>query len=79
MSWKSFNKGDVFLLDLGSLIVQWNGPNSNRTERLKVNQKFTKKKIPSFYIMKAQLLSNACGVYYHIWTINLFSKGDESS
>lgn len=35
MSWNSFNKGDVFLLDLGSLIIQWNGPNSNRTERLK--------------------------------------------
>ncbi|NXK47472.1 VILI protein, partial [Chauna torquata] len=35
MSWKSFNRGDVFLLDLGQLIVQWNGPESNRTERLK--------------------------------------------
>lgn len=36
MSWNSFNKGDVFLLDLGQLIVQWNGPESNRNERLKV-------------------------------------------
>ncbi|NWU95029.1 VILI protein, partial [Upupa epops] len=35
MSWKSFNLGDVFLLDLGQLIVQWNGPESNRNERLK--------------------------------------------
>ncbi|NWI33080.1 VILI protein, partial [Sula dactylatra] len=35
MSWKSFNKGDVFLLDLGQLIIQWNGPESNRNERLK--------------------------------------------
>ncbi|KAJ8253082.1 hypothetical protein GJAV_G00208910 [Gymnothorax javanicus] len=35
MSWNSFNKGDVFLLDLGNLIIQWNGPNSNRMERLK--------------------------------------------
>ncbi|XP_039612360.1 villin-1 [Polypterus senegalus] len=35
MNWKSFNKGDVFLLDLGNLIVQWNGPESNRMERLK--------------------------------------------
>lgn len=26
MSWKSFNRGDVFLLDLGKLIIQWNGP-----------------------------------------------------
>lgn len=36
MSWKSFNRGDVFLLDLGQLIIQWNGPESNRNERLKV-------------------------------------------
>uniref|UniRef100_A0A4W5P2M2 Villin-1 n=1 Tax=Hucho hucho TaxID=62062 RepID=A0A4W5P2M2_9TELE len=35
MSWNSFNKGDVFLLDLGNLIIQWNGPKSNRMERLK--------------------------------------------
>ncbi|XP_009273225.1 PREDICTED: villin-1 [Aptenodytes forsteri] len=35
MSWKSFNRGDVFLLDLGQLIIQWNGPESNRNERLK--------------------------------------------
>ncbi|XP_054979154.1 villin-1 [Sorex araneus] len=35
MSWKSFNRGDVFLLDLGKLIVQWNGPESNRMERLR--------------------------------------------
>ncbi|XP_012691955.2 villin-1 [Clupea harengus] len=35
LSWSSFNKGDVFLLDLGSLIIQWNGPKSNHMERLK--------------------------------------------
>ncbi|XP_010156475.1 PREDICTED: villin-1-like, partial [Eurypyga helias] len=35
MSWKSFNLGDVFLLDLGQLIIQWNGPESNRNERLR--------------------------------------------
>ncbi|XP_036396614.1 villin-1-like [Megalops cyprinoides] len=35
MSWNSFNKGDVFLLELGGLIIQWNGPKSNRMERLK--------------------------------------------
>ncbi|XP_053142779.1 villin-1 isoform X2 [Hemicordylus capensis] len=35
MSWSSFNLGDVFLLDLGKLIIQWNGPESNRMERLK--------------------------------------------
>uniref|UniRef100_A0AAQ5X3W1 HP domain-containing protein n=1 Tax=Amphiprion ocellaris TaxID=80972 RepID=A0AAQ5X3W1_AMPOC len=35
MSWKSFNLGDVFLLDIGKIIVQWNGPKSNRQEKLK--------------------------------------------
>ncbi|KAK5615663.1 hypothetical protein CRENBAI_023637 [Crenichthys baileyi] len=35
MSWQSFNLGDVFLLDLGKTIVQWNGPKSNSQERLK--------------------------------------------
>ncbi|KAL2081533.1 hypothetical protein ACEWY4_023386 [Coilia grayii] len=35
MSWNSFNKGDVFLLDLGSLVIQWNGPKCNHMERLK--------------------------------------------
>ncbi|KAJ8260187.1 hypothetical protein GJAV_G00178080 [Gymnothorax javanicus] len=35
MSWGSFNLGDVFLLDTGKVIIQWNGPESNRQERLK--------------------------------------------
>ncbi|KAG7318754.1 hypothetical protein KOW79_017228 [Hemibagrus wyckioides] len=35
MSWSSFNLGDVFLLDLGKSIIQWNGPGSNTQERLK--------------------------------------------
>ncbi|XP_003462111.1 villin-1 [Cavia porcellus] len=35
MSWKSFNRGDVFLLDLGKLIIQWNGPESSHMERLR--------------------------------------------
>ncbi|CAJ1051747.1 advillin [Xyrichtys novacula] len=35
MSWNSFNLGDVFLLDIGKTIIQWNGPKSNRQERLK--------------------------------------------
>uniref|UniRef100_A0A287CTA4 Advillin n=1 Tax=Ictidomys tridecemlineatus TaxID=43179 RepID=A0A287CTA4_ICTTR len=35
MSWDSFNQGDVFLLDLGKVIIQWNGPESNSGERLK--------------------------------------------
>lgn len=36
MSWDSFNLGDVFLLDLGKVILQWNGPESSSGERLKV-------------------------------------------
>uniref|UniRef100_A0A8C5HXF9 Advillin-like n=1 Tax=Gouania willdenowi TaxID=441366 RepID=A0A8C5HXF9_GOUWI len=35
MSWESFNIGDVFLLDNGKTIVQWNGPKCNKQERLK--------------------------------------------
>ncbi|XP_062822493.1 advillin [Anolis carolinensis] len=35
MSWESFNNGDVFLLDLDKIIVQWNGPESNKQERIK--------------------------------------------
>ncbi|XP_041824658.1 villin-1 [Melanotaenia boesemani] len=35
VSWKSFNNGDIFLLDVGKSIVQWNGPQSNRKEKLK--------------------------------------------
>nr|XP_018668862.1 villin-1 isoform X2 [Ciona intestinalis] len=34
-AWTSFNLGDVFLVDLGKIIIQWNGPESNRMERLK--------------------------------------------
>lgn len=36
VSWNSFNNGDIFLLDMGKSIVQWNGPQSNRREKLKV-------------------------------------------
>ncbi|KAG8585519.1 hypothetical protein GDO81_005059 [Engystomops pustulosus] len=35
LSWSSFNLGDVFLLDLGKVITQWNGPDSNKAERMK--------------------------------------------
>ncbi|XP_050978924.1 advillin [Labeo rohita] len=35
LSWKSFDTGSVFLLDLGKTIIQWNGPESNKQERLK--------------------------------------------
>lgn len=36
VSWSSFNLGDIFLLDLGKAIIQWNGPHSNRQEKVKV-------------------------------------------
>ncbi|XP_069614710.1 advillin [Ranitomeya imitator] len=35
LNWSSFNLGDVFLLDLGKVIIQWNGPDSNKAERMK--------------------------------------------
>ncbi|KAM4687933.1 villin-1-like [Discoglossus pictus] len=35
LSWNSFNSGDVFILDLGKVLIQWNGPESNRTERIR--------------------------------------------
>ncbi|XP_040921286.1 villin-1 [Toxotes jaculatrix] len=35
VSWNSMNNGDIFLLDMGKAIVQWNGPQSNRREKLK--------------------------------------------
>uniref|UniRef100_A0A7N8X779 Villin-like n=1 Tax=Mastacembelus armatus TaxID=205130 RepID=A0A7N8X779_9TELE len=35
VSWNSFNNGDIFLLDMGKAIVQWNGPQSNNQEKLK--------------------------------------------
>ncbi|KAM5180596.1 advillin [Mantella aurantiaca] len=35
LSWRSFNLGDVFLLDLGRVLIQWNGPDSNKAERMK--------------------------------------------
>uniref|UniRef100_A0A7M4E4R1 Villin like n=1 Tax=Crocodylus porosus TaxID=8502 RepID=A0A7M4E4R1_CROPO len=33
LSWDSFNKGDVFLLDLGKVLIQWNGPECNNAEK----------------------------------------------
>ncbi|OCT92895.1 advillin-like [Xenopus laevis] len=35
LSWLSFNSGDVFLLDLGRTLIQWNGAESNTAERMK--------------------------------------------
>ncbi|XP_061689947.1 advillin isoform X2 [Syngnathoides biaculeatus] len=35
LCWKSFNLADVFLLDTGKAIIQWNGPKSNKQERLR--------------------------------------------
>jgi hypothetical protein len=38
MAWSSFNSGDVFILDLGQVVFVWNGKDSSRTERMKVQQ-----------------------------------------
>ncbi|PKU27991.1 villihypothetical protein [Limosa lapponica baueri] len=37
LSWDSFNKGDVFLLDLGKVLIQWNGPNCSIAEKSRVS------------------------------------------
>ncbi|KAM5233389.1 villin-like protein isoform 3-T3 [Hipposideros larvatus] len=33
LSWNSFNKDDIFLLDLGKVMIQWNGPKSSISEK----------------------------------------------
>nr|XP_020141080.1 villin-like protein isoform X3 [Microcebus murinus] len=33
LSWNSFNKGDIFLLDLGRVMIQWNGPKTSISEK----------------------------------------------
>ncbi|KAM6176834.1 villin-like protein [Erethizon dorsatum] len=33
VSWNSFNKGDIFLLDLGKVMIQWNGPETSISEK----------------------------------------------
>ncbi|XP_034847960.1 villin-like protein [Mirounga leonina] len=33
LSWNSFNKGDIFLLDLGKVMIQWNGPEASISEK----------------------------------------------
>ncbi|KAM6948610.1 LOW QUALITY PROTEIN: scinderin like b [Aplochiton taeniatus] len=38
LSWANFNKGDCFIVDLGSDIYQWCGSECNRFERLKASQ-----------------------------------------
>lgn len=37
LSWDSFNRGDVFLLDLGKVLIQWNGPECNNAEKSRVS------------------------------------------
>ena len=34
--WDSFNEGDVFILDYQNWLIQWNGKEANRFEKLKV-------------------------------------------
>ncbi|XP_035271568.1 scinderin like a [Anguilla anguilla] len=38
MSWDNFNKGDCFIIDLGSIIYHWSGSECNRFERLKATE-----------------------------------------
>ncbi|XP_067418226.1 scinderin [Emydura macquarii macquarii] len=38
LCWASFNKGDCFIIDLGTEIYQWSGSTCNKYERLKANQ-----------------------------------------
>uniref|UniRef100_A0A8C8RCX2 Macrophage-capping protein n=1 Tax=Pelusios castaneus TaxID=367368 RepID=A0A8C8RCX2_9SAUR len=38
LCWASFNKGDCFIIDLGTEIYQWCGSTCNKYERLKANQ-----------------------------------------
>ncbi|XP_063058564.1 macrophage-capping protein-like [Engraulis encrasicolus] len=38
LSWRSFNKGDCFVLDLGETIVSWSGSKANMFERQKVHE-----------------------------------------
>ncbi|XP_012977638.1 LOW QUALITY PROTEIN: villin-like protein [Mesocricetus auratus] len=33
LSWNSFNKGGIFLLDLGKVMIQWNGPQTSVSEK----------------------------------------------
>ncbi|XP_006869215.1 PREDICTED: villin-like protein [Chrysochloris asiatica] len=33
LSWNSFNQGDIFLLDLGKVMIQWNGPQASISEK----------------------------------------------
>ena len=38
LHWNSFNNGDVFIIDVGQGLIQWNAPQSNRQERMKAGQ-----------------------------------------
>lgn len=37
LKWSSLNSGDVFVLDLGLHLIQWNGKDSNKDERYKAS------------------------------------------
>lgn len=37
LSWNSFNKGGIFLLDLGKVMIQWNGPKTSISEKSRVS------------------------------------------
>ncbi|XP_054992535.1 villin-like protein [Sorex araneus] len=35
LSWNNLNKNGIFLLDLGEMMIQWNGPNASTSEKLR--------------------------------------------
>lgn len=37
LSWHSFNKSDIFLLDLGRIMIQWNGPKASAARKARVS------------------------------------------
>ena len=38
LDWSSFNNGDVFIIDVGDGLIQWNAPQANRQEKMKGGQ-----------------------------------------
>lgn len=38
LDWASFNNGDVFIIDVGDGLIQWNAPQANRQEKMKGGQ-----------------------------------------
>lgn len=68
LSVQSLNQGDVFILDAGSTIFVWNGPQSNVGERIKVvlNDYYVRNLCKTFFralklLVKFEMKSEAGG------------------